>query len=61
MIFDVINDSMVLEATKITQGDSGSSGMDADGWRQILVSRDYGNAGNANSIAYKESIHRKNR
>ena len=31
IIFDVIDDSMVLEAAKITQRSSGSSGMDADG------------------------------
>ena len=45
MIFGVIDDSMVLEAAKITQGDSGPSGMDADCWRRILVSRDYVDAG----------------
>ena len=46
IIFDIINESMVLEVAKITQGGSGPSGMDGDGWRQILVSRDYGDAGN---------------
>ena len=35
IIFNVINDSMVLEAAKITQGDSGPSGMDAESWRRI--------------------------
>ena len=37
---------MVLEAAKITQGGSVLSGMDAGGWRRVLVSRDYGDAGN---------------
>ena len=46
IIFDIINDSMVLEAAKITKGGSGPSRMDAAGWRQILVSRDYGDANN---------------
>ena len=46
IIFDIINDSMVLEAAKITKGGSGPSRMDAGGWRQILVSRDYGDASN---------------
>ena len=46
IIFDVIDDSMVLEAEKITQGGSGPSGMDANGWRRILVSRDYDEGGN---------------
>ena len=31
-IFDIINESMVLEVAKITQGGSGPSGMDGDGW-----------------------------
>ena len=37
---------MFLEAAKTTQEGSGPSEMDADGWRRILVSRDYGDAGN---------------
>lgn len=45
VIFDVIDDSMVLEAAKIIRGGSGPSGLDADGWRRILVSRDYGETG----------------
>ena len=46
IFFDVIDDSMVLEAAKITERGSGPSWMDADGWRRILVSRDYCGAGN---------------
>ena len=45
VIFDVIDDKMVFEAAKITRGGSGPSGMDADGWRRILTSKDYGDAG----------------
>jgi len=45
VIFDVIDESMVLEAAKITRGGSGPSGLDADGWRRILISRDYGEVG----------------
>ena len=37
---------MVLEGTKITQRDSRSSRMDANGWGQIMISRDYGDASN---------------
>ena len=46
IIFDVICNSVILEVAKITQGVSGPSGMDADGWRQILVSKDYGDTVN---------------
>ena len=63
IIFD-INNSLVLEAAKITQGGFGSSEMDVDGWRQILVSTDYGDAGNdlrKTIIFYKENMHRRNR
>ena len=46
IIYDVIDDSMVLEAVKITERGCGPSWMDADGWRRILVSRDYCGTGN---------------
>ena len=46
MIFDIIVNSMVLEATKTTEEGCGSSRMGADGWRRILISRDYGDASN---------------
>jgi len=45
VIFDVIDDTMVFEAAKITRGGSGPSRMDADSWRRILISRDYGDYG----------------
>ena len=35
-----------METAKITQGGSGPSGIDANGWRRIVVSSDYGDAGN---------------
>lgn len=46
MIFDIIVNSMVLETTKTTEEGCGSSRMGADGWRRILISRDYGDASN---------------
>ena len=46
IIFDVISNSIILKTVEITQGDPRPSGMDADGWRRILVSRDYGDPGN---------------
>ena len=45
VIFDIIDDKMVFVAAKITCGGSGPSGMDADGWRRILISHDYSDAG----------------
>ena len=35
---------MVLRAASITKGGSGSSGLDADGWRRILTSNSFGTA-----------------
>ena len=65
IIFDVIDNSMVLEAAKITRRGSEPSGMNADCWRRILVSRDYGDAGNdlrkATASLIKKNMHRRNR
>ena len=36
--FNEINEDIVLKATLITKGGSGSSGMDAEGWRSSLMS-----------------------
>ena len=36
---------MVKDAIKRTRGAAGSSGMDADGWRCILISGKFGNVG----------------
>lgn len=46
VIFNVIDETMVLKAAQTTRGGSGPSGIDADGWRQILTSKDYGDSGN---------------
>ena len=45
IIFESIDEDMVLKAAQITKGGSGPSGMDADGWRKILSSRVYGDTG----------------
>ena len=42
IIFDVISNSIILKTVEIIQGDPRPSGMDADGWRRIVVSRDSG-------------------
>ena len=42
VVFEDIGDSMVKEAALQTKGGSGPSGLDADGWRKILLSKSYG-------------------
>ena len=42
VIFEDIDESIAKEAALKTKGGSGPSGLDADGWRKILVSMSYG-------------------
>ena len=42
IIYDVINEDMIMQAASNTKGGSGPSGMDADGSRRILCSSVYG-------------------
>ena len=42
VVFEDIDDNMVKEATLKTKGGSCPSGLDADGWRKILVAKSYG-------------------
>ena len=44
IVFEAIDEEMVLIAASITKGGSGSSGLDADGWRRILTSNSLGAA-----------------
>jgi len=46
ILFEVIDEDLVLKAARHTEGGSGPSGLDADGWRKPLVSKVYGDAGN---------------
>ncbi len=45
IVFETIDEEMVLKAALSTQGGSGPSGMDADGWRKPLTSKVYGDCG----------------
>ena len=45
IIYEAIDEDMVLKAAQLTKGGSGPSGMDADGWRKILTSKMYGDTG----------------
>ena len=42
VIYDSIDSEMVGDAIKKTRGSAGSSGLDADGWRRILMSGSFG-------------------
>ena len=43
--FHNIDESSIAKAALRTKGAAGPSGMDADGWRRILVSKNYGSVG----------------
>ena len=42
VIYESINEEIVKRAALKTKGRSGPSGLDADGWRKILASNNYG-------------------
>ena len=42
--YDDINESLVMRAAMLTKRDSGPSGLDADGYWRILISRQFGNS-----------------
>ena len=46
ILFENIDDETILKAALRTKGAAGPSGLDADGWRRILVSKNYGTCGN---------------
>ena len=56
IVYGEIDDNKILKAAKITEGGSGPSGMDADGWRKILVSRVYGETGSDLRKAFAETV-----
>lgn len=45
IIYDVIDETMILKAAQMTKGGSGPSGLDADGWKKILTSKVDGESG----------------
>ena len=42
VVFADIDENIVKEVALKTKGGSGTSGLDADGWRKIFVSKSYG-------------------
>lgn len=45
VLFTNIDEQSIAKAAMKTRGAAGPSGLDADGWRRILVSKNYGNIG----------------
>ena len=45
VMFESITGSTIANSALQTKGSSGPSGLDADGWRRILVSKNFGAAG----------------
>ena len=45
IIFTNINEAAIATAALKTRGGAGPSGLDADGWRRMLISKNYGNVG----------------
>ena len=44
IVFEAIDEEMVLREASITKSGSGPSGLDVDGWRRILTSNSFGTA-----------------
>ena len=42
MVYDDADKSLILKAAMLTKGGSGPPGLDADGWRRMLSSREFG-------------------
>ena len=42
VVYDETDESLILKAATLTKGESGPSSLDADGWRRILTSREFG-------------------
>ena len=42
IVYENMNESLILKAAMLTKGESGSSGFDADGWRKTLTWRSFG-------------------
>ena len=45
VVFTNIDESSIAKAAMRTRGAAGPSGLDADGWRRILISKNFGEAG----------------
>ena len=44
IVYEDMDESLILKAAMLTKGGSETSGLDTDGWREILTSRSFGTA-----------------
>ena len=44
IVYEDMDESLILKAAMLTKGGSGPSGLDTDGWRKIVTSRSFGTA-----------------
>ena len=51
IVFQNIDEASIAKAAHRTRGAAGPSGLDADAWRKILISKNYGETGKALRIA----------
>ena len=58
VIYDSIDSEMVRDAIEKTRGPAGPSGLDVDGWRQILMSGNFGSSGEGLRKAIVDMIKR---
>ena len=56
VVYDEIDEELIIKAVKSTKGGSGPSGMDADGWRKPFLSKCYGDAGRDLRKAFAKTI-----
>ena len=52
VIFTNINEQSIAKAATRTRGAAGPSGLDAEGWRRILISKNYGTYGKDFRLAF---------
>ena len=57
-MYESINSEMVKDAIKRTRGAANPLGMDADGWRRILTSGNFGNVAEGLQISITETAKR---
>ena len=55
MTYDDINQFLVVRAAILTKGGSGPKGLDFDGWKRILTSRQFGNSSKVTFVNFLQT------